>query len=115
MRRLSFVLPFLLGLSIQPLLPANAAPQKTAEPEAEEKTYTGRLPRYYGKVGVSDDQRQAIYKIQTEYALKIDPLLDEVETLRQDRDADVADVLTDEQTAEIKKLRAEARAKRQRS
>ena len=119
MHRPSFAAGLLTALLAIPcVLPLAAAPQRTTAPDTEEAAtseepkYTGRLPNYYGKAGVSDEQRMEIYKIQTEYAAQIDPLLSEIEDLRADRDAEVADVLTDEQQADVRRMRAEARERR---
>ena len=113
MRRLALLVPFCLGASVGPaLLPQDAVAQKMERQEPEAEKLTGRLPNYYGKVDVSDEQRQNIYRIQADYEVKIESLLDEIEQLRTDRDEKVAAVLTDEQRAAVERLEAEARAKR---
>ena len=116
MRRFSFVLPLVLGVVISPAVLPHAADAQKMEKEAAEQNepdkITGRLPNYYGKVGVSDEQRRQIYIIQNDYDEQIEPLLDEIEELRAERDTKVTAVLTDEQRAEVQRMRVEARARR---
>ena len=105
------------GLLLAPALtPAPAAAQKAAVVQTEKTDETpifkGRLPNYYGQVGISEEQRQNVYRIQSEYEERIEKLLDELEELRADRDAEVAGVLTDEQQAEVDRLRKAARDRR---
>jgi len=78
----------------------------------EPKSPYRRLPPYYGQV-VSPEQRKQIYAIQDEYGPKIDALRKQLEALISERDAKIADVLTEEQRKEVARLQEEARAKRQ--
>ena len=95
--------------------PAAEAPAETPVPEkdaaTEEKEFRGRLPAYYSGV-VDEDQREKIYAIQREYAPKIDALKAQWAALMADRDKQVAAVLTPEQLKQVEKLKAEAKAKR---
>lgn len=77
----------------------------------QRKPFRGRLPAYYGHV-VDEDQRQAIYGIQAEYAPRIAELRAQLEALLNERNARVAAVLTPEQLKKVEQLRADARAKR---
>ena len=115
MRRLSIAAPVALCLALAVgLLSEPAAAQKRTKEDgaAAEEKLTGRLPNYYGMVGVSDEQRQTIYRIQADYDLQVDALLEELEELRDERDAKVAEVLTEDQVKKVQELRAAARAKR---
>jgi len=71
----------------------------------------GILPPYYRNV-VDEKQREAIYKIQEEYAPKIANLKSQLESLTKDRDAKIAAVLTPEQRKKVEQLQAEAKDKR---
>jgi len=93
--------------------PAEPTVEKTAEPAVEKtEAFRGRLPNYYRFV-VDEKQREAIYKIQEEYAAKIDALKAQLAALTKERDAKVAAVLTPEQLKEVEQRAAEAKAKRE--
>jgi hypothetical protein len=91
--------------------PAEKQPAPKSTGEQEPKKFRGRLPNYYRHV-VDEKQRETIYKVQEEYAAKIDALRKQLETLIAERDAKVEAVLTPEQRKEVERLREEARAKR---
>jgi len=76
-----------------------------------DKKATGRLPNNYGKLGLTDAQRQKIYSTQAKYGEQIDALIKQVEELRQKRDAEIEAVLTPEQRENLKKLTAETAKK----
>jgi hypothetical protein len=77
------------------------------------KPFRGRLPNYYGQV-VNQKQRQAIYKVQREFAPKIAELQAQLEALKKQRDEKVAAVLTPQQLKKVEELNAAAKAKRAR-
>jgi hypothetical protein len=54
----------------------------------------GRLPNNYGKIGLSDLQKQKIYKIQAEYNPQIEKLEKELQNLKDKQDKDIAGVLS---------------------
>jgi Spy/CpxP family protein refolding chaperone len=93
--------------------PAGAgAPPPAAAPEASTAKKTrGRLPAYYGKV-VTDKQREQIYEIQAKFTEQIAKLQEQLDALVAKRDAEVEQVLTDEQRAEIARLKSERKARR---
>lgn len=78
--------------------------------EAEKKA-SGRLPNNYGKVALTDQQKQKIYGLQERYGKQIDELVEQVEKLRQKRDAEIENVLSQEQRAQLKSLQAETAKK----
>lgn len=102
------------------VLLAFAAPQWIAaqapkEPEAaadDDSKSRGRLPNLYGKLGVSEVQRERIYAIQGEYNAQIDELLAQVEELRTERETAMEAVLTNGQRQRLKELRDEAAKER---
>lgn len=75
------------------------------------KKFRGRLPAYFATV-VSAEQRQKVYEIQANYFERIAALEKQILELRAKQDQDVDGVLSAEQLAGIKKLRAAASAKR---
>lgn len=78
--------------------------------EAEKKA-SGRLPNNYGKIGLTEAQKQKIYQAQDKYGDQIDALVKQVEALRQKRDAEIDGVLTADQREQLKKLQAETAKK----
>jgi Spy/CpxP family protein refolding chaperone len=71
------------------------------------------LPTHFGKLGISDVQRDKIYIIQAEFDARIDELLAQLEELRARRDRTVENVLTDGQKHRLHELRSEARRERE--
>ena len=91
---------------------APAAKAKDAKQTKKRAKPRGRLPAYYGKV-VDNKQREQIYAIQKSHAAEIAKLQAQLKDLLAKRDAEVVAVLTTEQQAEVAKLVAAAKAKRQ--
>jgi len=87
---------------------ATSQAQTEAEPA---KKFRGRLPNYYRHV-VDRKQREAIYKIQEEFASKIAALKAQLEALTKQRDEKVDAVLTPEQHKKVAELAAAAKAER---
>ena len=101
------------ALAAPQFIPAQA-PKPAGEGAATaESKPRGRLPIYYGKLGVSDDQRDKIYTIQAEYDAQLDELLAQLEELRAKRDRAVEGVLTAGQKQRLRELRAEAARERE--
>jgi type II secretory pathway component HofQ len=84
-----------------------------SEGEAPSKTPAeGRrspLPSLFGKIAVNDQQREQLYRIQDEYAAKIDALQQQIKALLAERDAKMEGVLTPGQKLRLAELREEAR------
>ena len=64
----------------------------------------GRLPPYWSKLGLSEDQRKKVFAIQGEYKDKIDALKKDISKLEDDEKRELSKVLTDPQRVELKKL-----------
>src|SRR5262249_43233947 len=64
----------------------------------------GTLPQNWGKLGLSEDQKSEIYKIQTEYRSKIEALEAKVKELRKQQTAALDKVLTDSQRARLREI-----------
>ncbi|GBD35168.1 hypothetical protein HRbin36_00273 [bacterium HR36] len=71
---------------------------------AQEKV-TGRLPQGFGKLGLSEEQKQKIYKIQAEYEAKIQALRAQIKKLEEEERVQVFGVLTPQQKELYLKLR----------
>jgi hypothetical protein len=55
---------------------------KKADTKDPEPKARGILPKYYKQLGVTEDQRQAIYKIENSYTAKIDALQKQIKDLK---------------------------------
>lgn len=81
------------------------------EPAARKET-RGPLPANYGKLGLSDEQREKLYPIHEEYQAKIDALSAQIKQLQNERNAKFREHLTAGQKERLKELAAEDAAKR---
>lgn len=91
----------------------SAKPERTTSTAAAPaKKLTGRLPPGYGKLGVSDEQRQKIYAIQHRYEQQITELEKQIEALEARVDEESQAVLTTAQKARLKEVRDAARKRR---
>jgi hypothetical protein len=64
----------------------------------------GILPMNWGKLGLSDDQRQTIYRIQNKYNDEIDKLEAKIKELKGTRDKEMKAVLTAEQKKRLEDI-----------
>jgi hypothetical protein len=71
----------------------------------------GALPANYKKLGLRDEQRDAILKISGEYRAKIDDLKKKLLKLTDEREAAYEAVLTPEQLKRLKEIRTKERPK----
>ena len=83
--------------------PVQEKPQP-APPKAQKTIYSGRLPNNFRKLGLLFKQKQAIYKIQSDYQKKIEELQKQIDQLELDRDKKIYDSLTDRQKEYLKEL-----------
>ncbi len=85
---------------------ASAPPGKSDSAKDESKgKVTGRLPANYGRLGLSDDQKQQIYRIQAKYAAKLEELEKEIEKAKVQRIAECLKVLTKIQKERLEELK----------
>ena len=101
---------FVVGQSLPALAAERAAPAAPAKAEAKKPSH--RLPNYFGDLGLEEGQRDKIYAVQDEYGPKIEALERQLETLRKERDAKVAAVLTPDQVKKLDDLKSASKAKR---
>ncbi|NBO93080.1 MAG: hypothetical protein EBV06_12340 [Planctomycetia bacterium] len=73
--------------------------------KAEDKKLKGFLPAGFKKLGLTDKQVQAIYKIQTDYRGKKDDLTKQLAKLKDAEREEIEKVLTDAQKKELKAIR----------
>jgi hypothetical protein len=111
-------------LAVALLLAAIAPTALLAQQKEPSDGAKGRLPAYFKDI-VSDQQKDSIYKIQTQFDEKLKTLearfkelsteiktvRDEIDAIRDQERSAVEAVLTQQQVAKIKRLQAEAQAK----
>lgn len=66
----------------------------------------GTLPQNWGKLGLSDEQKQKVYSTQEEYRGKIGALEKQIRELKAQERADLEKVLTDAQKARLREILA---------
>jgi hypothetical protein len=74
---------------------------KGDEPPAKIK---GVLPMNWGKIGLSEEQKQTIYRIQGKYGAEIDKLEAKIKELKATRDKEMKAVLTPEQKKRLEEI-----------
>ena len=67
----------------------------------------GHLPQGWKQLGLTDEQKEHIYKVQADYQGKIEELEQKIRELRQQEWADEVKVLTDVQRARLKEIAEE--------
>jgi Spy/CpxP family protein refolding chaperone len=65
----------------------------------------GTLPAGWRQLGLTDQQKDKIYKIEAEYRGKIDVLEQKIKELRKEQRDELVKVLTDAQKARLKEIR----------
>src|SRR5262249_54576446 len=93
-----FALLVLLGSSL-------LADDKKPGDDKKEPPPKGQLPPNWKKLGLTDDQVKKIYKIQTDYRVKIDDLEEKIKEFKKQERAEMEKVLTDAQKARLKELK----------
>ena len=97
------------------LIAQETNPQQTTEestPAKSRKKPRGRVPNHYGKIGLTDDQKEEIYAIQAKYREQIDKLQEQINELQQEEASEVYLVLTDNQKESLKKILADVEERR---
>lgn len=96
-----------LALAVSQSLVAQPEAPPPAAAEAQERRPP--LPDYYGKIGVSEAQREQLDAIRGDYNARIDALHKQIQQLEQERDTKMEAALTPGQKLRLEELRAEAR------
>jgi hypothetical protein len=65
----------------------------------------GILPKYFKSFGLSDQQKQDIYRVQATYGAKIDALVAQIKALHAEELMAIEKQLTDAQKARLKELK----------
>jgi hypothetical protein len=92
--------------------PVAANADSTTDAKTENGKLKGRLPSGWGKLGITDPQKLAIYKVEATYADQLDSLRKQIADVEAKRDADMRNILTDAQQKRLgdKPDKAEAKA-----
>lgn len=64
----------------------------------------GQLPQNYRLLGLTEEQKQAVYKIQGEYDVKLAALEEQIKKLKVEERQAIDKVLTDAQRARLKEI-----------
>jgi hypothetical protein len=98
-----------LGLLLGSASTATAQERKTAtKDDAKSETrLRGQLPANYRALGLSEEQRQKIYKLQNEFADKIKELEEQIEKVKADRNKAYVKVLTKAQQDRLLEIQKE--------
>ena len=64
-----------------------------------------RLPTYFGRLELDDEQRETIYEIKEDFGPKIEDLRQELAELQAEMSAEIEDVLTTTQKSALAKLK----------
>jgi hypothetical protein len=70
----------------------------------DDKKIKGTLPANWGKLGLTDKQKQDVYKAQSEYKDKIADLEKQIKELKEAEKSAMEKVLTDEQKKRLKEI-----------
>lgn len=83
----------------------------TTKGAAAEKKPVNRLPANYGKLGLTDAQKDKVYAVQEKYDGQLDALEEQIKSLRAKRASEAEAVLSPEQKKILKDLTDEAKEK----
>lgn len=81
--------------------------------QEDENDSSQRLPTYYGKLGVSDTQRDQMYGILDDYDKQIEVLQKQIKSLLKERDGKMEALLSPGQQLRLKELKEESRKRSQ--
>jgi hypothetical protein len=84
---------------------ANLSAQNKDEKDTKLK---GKLPPFWSKLGLSDEQKQQVYRIKLDFKTKIDSLEAQVKQLKKDEHTKLNDVLTEGQRTKLLKILQES-------
>lgn len=100
------------------LIAQEADSQQTTEEPAPSKTRKkprGRVPNHYGKIGLTNEQKEEIYAVQAKYREQIESLQAQINELQQEEASEIYLVLTDNQKESLKKILAEVAERRKKN
>lgn len=93
----------LLFLGVAALVSAATVAQEPAK-TGEDSKVRGQLPFYWKELGLSDEQRQKVYKINDDYKDQIEALEQKIKELKSKRDKERYEVLSPDQKKMLEKI-----------
>jgi hypothetical protein len=72
--------------------------------EKKEERKKGFLPPNFGKLGLSDEQKQKIYGIQAKYKAEIEELNKKIKKTTEDQKSEIFSVLSSDQKEKLKEI-----------
>ena len=70
-----------------------------------------RLPNHFGKLGLSDEQKEKVFSIQSKYDEELKALKERLKKLQAEEQQEFETLLTPEQRSRLELLRTESRKK----
>jgi hypothetical protein len=64
----------------------------------------GQLPKYWNKIGLSDDQKQKLYAVHATYSAQIEGLNRQLRELKLKEKAEQEKILTDDQKTALRRI-----------
>jgi hypothetical protein len=106
------VLACVAALTVGGMLSWQAVAQEAPAKPVAKSDPRGPLPAQFGKLGISDEVKDELYKIHEEYDVQIQTLTAQIKKLQAEKTAKMEVKLTPAQKTRLTELRAEAAAKR---
>jgi hypothetical protein len=104
----------LMGLSLVAalgLFPSQAQDPAKEKPTPARVSTVRRVPRYFGQIGLSPDQKAKIYDIREKHAVKLDELKKQLAEAQLKELVDCEAVLLDSQKKVLVQMRTDAQSK----
>lgn len=92
--------------------PAASESAKKSQADVKKTSRRFRLPNHYGKLGLSDEQKQQVYAIQAKFQPQFDELEEKIRLLKIERKKEIDTVLTDGQRHRLKEILQEVQRQR---
>ena len=100
---MNYVRCAILVLSIALLAVASTSGQDK-KADKDEPAAKVKLPPYWGKLGLSDEQKEKYYKVHAAYKSKIDDLEKKLKEMKAEQKEEENKVLTEQQRAKYREL-----------
>ncbi|HIK94109.1 MAG TPA: hypothetical protein EYG03_19365 [Planctomycetes bacterium] len=100
-----FLVP-LLAIAITAGAMTALAQKSSSKSSAKDKAASKyhRLPTYYGRLKLKDEQKEEIYELKEKYGSQIDELQEQLAELKEEQAEEIKDVLTRTQVTALNKL-----------
>ena len=105
----------LVLIAVKPGYSEKEAPKEQKAKAVKKASVRNRLPIFFGKLGLSNEQRGKVYGIQKKFRPQIRELEEQIQKLKETRSIEISGVLTEtqsQQLAQFQKLAKERREQR---